>query len=298
MLFFVVDENLNYYCLVMKLILLFISACLASSSLFAQYYFTDIVANAQSSTQYKLLTDAKVKLVKAINYDEKGNVIADLGIEQSIIDGGKKIITKTSIPNSSASTLENNYTDGKLISSTNNNMQTFTTLSTTTTYSYNDKGSIASINSTSTDTAAATGFLAERHTWLYNEKGSPTLMYKIKGQKDTLKVVFTYDEKGNVADERWMKKGQMTEKYYYYYNDIGLLTDVVRFNDRVRKLLPDFVYEYDADANMTKMTQAIMGGTDYLIWEYTYNDKGLKETETCYNRKKQLQGKVVFEYSY
>lgn len=290
--------NLNYYCPVMKLLLFSFCLCLLTSTLFGQYYFTDIVTSAQSETQFKLLIEAKVKQVKAINYDAQGRVIEGFAIEQAVIDGGKKVITKTSVPNSSTSVLENTYANEKLVTSTNSNMQTFTTLSTTTTYTYNDKDRITTIISTSSDTAASTGFLAETHSWQYNDKGNPTLMYKVKGMKDTLKVLITYDEKGNVAEERWTKRGQVTEKYYYYYNEAGLLTDVVRFNDRVRKLMPDFIYEYDSEGTITKMTQAIRGGTDYLVWVYTYNDKGLKETESCYNRKKQLEGKVVYEYSY
>ena len=283
----------------MKILLFVICACMASPALFAQYYFTDIVANNQSAEQYKLLVAAKVKQVKAINYDARGEVVEGFGIEQTIKDNGRKIITKTSIPNSSTSTLENNYADGKLIASTSSNLQTFTTLSTTTNYTYNDKGLITSIASASSDTAASTGTLAETHTWLYNEKGLPTLMYKIKRAKDTLKVVFIYDEKGNVAEEKWTKNGgQITENYYYYYNDAGLLTDVVRFNYLARKLLPDFIYDNDADGKVIKMTQTIGGGTDYLVWKYTYNDKGLKETESCYNKQKHLEGKVVYLYSY
>ncbi len=294
-----VKINLNYYCLVMKILLFVICVCLATPTLFAQYYFTDIVANNQSAEQYKLLVAAKVKQVKAINYDARGETIEGFGIEQTIKNDGKKIVTKTSIPNSSTSILENTYTNGRLITSTNSNLQTFTTLSTTTTYSYNAKGGITSIVSASSDTAASAGILAETHTWSYNEKGLPTLMYKVKGMKDTLKVLFTYDEKGNVAEEKWTKNGgKITENYYYYYNDAGLLTDVVRFNYLARKLLPDFIYDYDTDGKVVKMTQTIGGGTDYLIWKYTYNDKGLKETESCYNKQKQFQGKVMYEYSY
>jgi len=110
--------------------------------------------------------------------------------------------------------------------------------------------------------------------------------------------LFSYDEKGLVAEEKWFKKGKLSETYYYYYSDIGLLTDVVRFNERARKLLPDFIYEYDTDGQIVKMTQTIQGGTDYLVWNYTYNDKGLKETETCYNKQKKLEGKVTYEYGY
>ena len=282
----------------MKRFLGLIICCVVFMSAQGQYYFTDIVANGQSQAQYKLLIAAKVSHVKATSYDAKGVATEGFGIEQDIKDGGKKIVTTTTIPNSSTTILENNYTNGRLVKSMSSNMQTFTTLSATTTYTYTDSGRVSSIVSAASDTAAATGFLAETHLWQYDLKGRPTQMLKIQTGKDTLKVVFTYDEKGYVAEEKWLQKGQLIQTYYYYYSEIGLLTDVVRFNERARKLLPDFIYEYDDDLNIVKMTQAMQDGSGYLVWQYTYNDKGLKESESCYNRQKQLQGKVVYEYSY
>ena len=277
----------------------FIIVCLGLfSTARSQYYFTDIVASSQSEGQYKLMMDAKVKEVKAKSYDAKGDLTEGFEITQVIKDGGKKIITTTKIPSSNTTILENNYAEGRLRTSVSSNAQEFTTLSTTTSYTYNDSGSIASIVSASSDTAAATGFLSETHLWHYDGKGRPTQMLKIKNGNDTLKVLFSYDEKGLVAEEKWFKKGKLSETYYYYYSDIGLLTDVVRFNERARKLLPDFIYEYDTDEQIVKMTQTIQGGTDYLVWNYTYNDKGLKETETCYNKQKKLEGKVTYEYGY
>ena len=49
---------------------------------------------------------------------------------------------------------------------------------------------------------------------------------------------------------------------------------------------------------INKMTQITNGGSNYFIWVYTYNDKGLKQTETCYNKQKQLIGKIDYRYEY
>ena len=40
------------------------------------------------------------------------------------------------------------------------------------------------------------------------------------------------------------------------------------------------------------------GGIDYLTWQYTYNEKGLKAKETCSNKQKQLIGRVEYQYEY
>ena len=282
----------------MKVVLLVITLCIALTSAKCQYYFTDIVSHRQSDFQYKLLLATKVKQVKAASYN--ADTLSDgFSVEQKILNGGKKIITTTVLPNSGTTILENTYSNDKLISSINSIVQPLSTVSTNTTYTYSDQGAILSIISASLDTiTSSAGNFSEKHLWQYNEKNAPTQMLNIKNGGDTTTVLFSYDEKGYVAEEKWMRKGHEAEHYYYYYNEDGLLTDVVRFNHVAKKLLPDFVYEYDDNARIVKMTQVIKGGTDYLVWKYTYNDNGLKTTESCFNKKKELEGKVVYEYGY
>ena len=283
----------------MKVVLFAFGLFVAITSAKSQYYFTDIVSHRQSDYQYKQLIAAKVTHMQAVSYGKDSTTVSTtFTLEQDIIDGGKKVITKTTLANSGTTIIENNYRNDQLIISLNSIVQPLSTVVTKTAYTYSDQGEILSIVSNSLDTIASVSGFSERHIWQYNDKNKPTKMLNIKNNSDTLTVLFTYDEKGNVAEEKWFRKGQTIEKYYYYYDNDGLLTDVVRFNDRVGKLLPDFVYEYDDNANIIKMTQTIKGGTDYFIWKYTYNDKNLKATESCYTRKNELQGKVVYEYSF
>jgi len=265
----------------------------------SQYYFTDIVSHRQSDYQYKQLVAAKVTHMKAVSYGKDSTTISKtFSLEQNIMDGGKKVIAKTTLANSGTTIIENNYNNSQLVTSLNSIVQPLSTITTKTEYLYSDQGTILAIISNSMDTIASVSGFSEKHLWQYNHKNKPTQMLNIKNNKDTLKVSFSYDEKGNVAEEKWNRSGAVIENYYYYYDEDGLLTDVVRYNNRVRKLLPDFVYEYDENANIIKMTQTIKGGTDYFIWKYTYNDKNLKATESCYTRKNELQGKVVYAYSY
>ncbi|MFP5042129.1 hypothetical protein [Parasediminibacterium sp. JCM 36343] len=275
---------------------LFLIVCSLAISAHGQYYFTDIVAQQQSAQQYKLLVSKKIKEVKAVGYDPNEEITPGFSIEQTIKGDGKKIVTKTAIQGSSTTVLVNEYANGKLMNSISSNVKDQTTVETTTVYTYNRNGSIASIATNSSDTAVTATNNSEIHIWQYNEHNIPSQMLRIKSGHDTMRIVFTYDEKGYLAEEKWQKNGQITENYYYYYNDAGLLTDVVRYNSMARKLLPDFIYEYDADGKVVKMIQSIKGGTDHLTWRYDYNENGLRQTENCYSKQNQFVGKVVYQY--
>ncbi len=263
----------------------------------SQYYFTDIISHQQSEEQYKLLITSRVKEMRAKSYDGSENLSTTFSIQQNIKDGGKKIITKTIVSNSGTNILNNDYNDsGKLITSISSNIRSHTTVSTSTRYTYTLTGTIASILSYSSDTAAASSSLTEIHFWDYNVLGMPKSMLRVKNTKDSLRIYFTYDEKGNVGEEKWVSDGHTIENYYYYYNKDNKLTDVVRYDYYSKKLLPEFIYEYDLDGRVSKMTQTVKGGTNFYIWKYDYNEKGLKASERCYNRKHLLEGKIVYEY--
>jgi len=120
-------------------------------------------------------------------------------------------------------------------------------------------------------------------------------MRKIKNGKDTMMVAFVLDEKGNVAEEQWKRNNKTMETFYYYYNEKNALTDVVKYNSLAKKLLPDFVFEYDDNGRVIKTIQTTKAG-NYLIWLTTYLPNGLKQAEECFNKQKQFSGKVVYQY--
>lgn len=99
-----------------------------------------------------------------------------------------------------------------------------------------------------------------------------------------------------MLEETWKRKEKEIEKYYFYYNDKKQLTDIVRFNSIANKLLPDYVYTYTDAGNLSEMMQVPRSGNNYVVWKYTYNDKGLKLTDNCYSKNKILLGTVAYVY--
>ena len=91
-------------------------------------------------------------------------------------------------------------------------------------------------------------------------------------------------------------KGKGLETYYYYYDAKKQLTDIVRFNARLRKFFPDFIFEYDGVGRISQMTQVSMGSGSYIVWKYSFNDKGLKLEEAGFDKEKKLVGKMVYSY--
>ena len=86
------------------------------------------------------------------------------------------------------------------------------------------------------------------------------------------------------------------ETYYYYYDSKNRLSDIVRYNARLKKLIPDYLYEYDDKGRTTQATQVSMSSASYLIWKYSYNEKGLKIKEEGYDKAKNLVGRIVYTY--
>lgn len=160
-------------------------------------------------------------------------------------------------------------------------------------YEYNADGNISTISTTSDD-AFMNSHSTEVHKWMYKDN-MPAQMLRIKDKLDTTLVTFTL-EGGNIAQEIWKRKGHVAETYYYYYNTKKELSDIVRFNIRVRKMLPDFVYEYDEAGHIVQMMQVPNGSSDYMVWKYRYNTNGLKQSEFLFNKQQQQVGRIEYKY--
>ena len=131
-------------------------------------------------------------------------------------------------------------------------------------YTYNDSNQLVSITSNSSDTTNFSNQL-EEHLWEY-KNGSVNRMLRIKNKKDTTYVNFKLDEKGNVVEEQSIRKGVPVDAVYYYYDDNNRLTDIVRFNNKVKRLLPEYMFEYSSKNQVIQKITVPGNSSQYLIW--------------------------------
>ncbi len=274
----------------MKSVLILL-CCMVCISSYSQYYFNDIVSTQNSNDQYKLLRTHKIKKIKAISFEADNSITDGFLLEEEISIDGKRITLNTNTSGGKASITNRTYELGKLKRTLSNSNG----IETKTEYSYTDKGQVQRILFTTTDTAMKY-VSVEAHEWLYNETGQPVSMLRIKNKLDTTVIELTKDEKGLVVEEHWKKKKRNLETYYFYYDTKNNLTDIVRYNSRLKKLLPDYMYEYDGSGRISQMTQVSMSSSSYIVWKYTYTEKGLKQTESGYDKSKKLIGKIEYGY--
>lgn len=257
----------------------------------AQYYFNDLISIRQGNDQYKIWRAQKIATIKTISYEPDNSITEGFSVTQEISRDGKKV-TITTQTNNQTSVTTNTYDLGVLKRTQTNNKN----ISNKTDYSYDAQGRISVVTLSTIDTFM-NSTLSEVHQWFYDEYGAPLSMLKIKNLTDTVTVQFIKDEQGNIGEEKWKKNGRTIESYYYYYNANRQLTDIVRYNSKLKKLLPDFVYEYNAANQPTQMTQFSLGSNNYFVWKYKYNEKGLKTEEICSDKSKLQVGKIEYQYT-
>ena len=254
-----------------------------------QYYFNDIVTTKQTNKQYKLLKDNNIQLVTAKSFEADGTPGEGFALTQQLKEGSTVIVT-TSEHSGSGKTISTSWYNNNRIRKT---LDSSDNIKSTTTYTYNNND-VVSITTLTEDVFMNNSF-TEVHQWIY-DNGTPIKMLLIKNSVDTTTIDLIKDSVGNIGEERWFKKGRKMETYLYYYNAKNNLTDIVRYNIRAQRLLPDFIFEYDDKGVLTQSIQVPQSSADYLIWQYIYNSNGLKQQERCFTKSKQPVGKI--EYSY
>jgi hypothetical protein len=275
----------------MKHSFLFSLVLLLTTQSMSQYYFNDIVATKQSNSQHELLKSNGIRKVKITNKESDNSVDEGFKVEQEINKDVSIIVT------TSASTLGSS----KLISyflpnGISKTEEVANGVNNTVDYIYNETGLLQKITSHTIDTSMNSKS-TELHEWFYTSNNLPLQMFKIKNNTDTTVINFILDEKGLVTEEHWVRKGKNMESYYYYYNEQNKISDIVRYNSRVKKMLPDFMYEYNDNGTLKQMIQVLAGGSNYNTWTYTYLSNGLKEKEYCYDKQKKFIGAIEYNYS-
>jgi hypothetical protein len=265
---------------------------LAFFSAKSQYYYKDILLTRQNQENWKLYHDLKVKEVDLQSLEASNEETPGFFCIQSVSPDFSEVLTYTKSANMPASSMTTFYDgSGRPIRS----VDTSDTYQSTTEYFYNETGEISTLvnNSVETDNQVAA---TEKHIWNYDGNG-PRQMVKIKGGSDTTIVNLVKDEKGNIIEEKAVRSGLSLPSVYYYYDNEGRLTDIVRYNQKAGRLLPDYVFEYQ-NGRISSRLMVPAGSTDYQKWIFTYNSNGLKASETCYDKKRQVVVKINYTYSF
>ncbi|MDQ3682231.1 MAG: hypothetical protein M3352_04050 [Bacteroidota bacterium] len=257
----------------------------------AQYYYTDIIGTKETAAIMKLYQQNKVSHVVLNSFDADGMKSEGFYVEQFFSSSIRtlKTITRSGDNNESILTTHINA-NAQVVKTTDSSVA----LVSTTQYSYNTAGNLISILSASKDSTNAM-MQIEEHKWEY-EGDRIVRMLRIKNSIDTSIVQFKSDGNGNVIEETSVRKGIKSDPALYYYDEQNRLTDVVRFNNKARRLLPLFMFEYSLANQVIQKITVPGNSSNYLIWRYQYGTNGLKIKEAVYNKQKELKGKIEYQY--
>lgn len=259
----------------------------------AQYYYKDIVGTKESTDRIDAYRRNNVQSVELKSYTINNTPIDNLSVQQVFSPAAKTLLTITKTDYLPPSYLTTFFDEqGRILKTTDSTAG----LVNTTVYGYTPQGQIAAIATRFGDKLAA--LQTDEHLWQYDEQGRTRQMLRIKNNRDTSVVRFQLDDNGNVIEEQETRRFIKEEPFYYYYDAKNRLTDIVRYNKKAARLLPEQMFEYSVKNNLIQRTTIPQNSSDYLVWRYRFNEGGLKTREDIYNKEKELTGKVEYIYTY
>ena len=257
----------------------------------AQYFYKDIWNPQQLTKEMSILKNEKIRTISVKSFEDNGEPSEGFFCEKKIDKDYSLSETMTRSLVTSQSLLATHFNTKGFITKTTDSTESSIS---TTEYFYNDNDKIIAVK-TFTKSEDDAGGIEETHNYSYNPGGMLQAMNREKNNAEMSTVNFKVDEKGNVIEEEERFKNGSSKKYFYYYDDKNRLTDIVHYNDRAKRLLPDYMYEYNSIGQIRQMI-SIEEGSGYYIWKYTYNDKGLRETEKCLSKERKLLGSIQYVY--
>lgn len=263
----------------------------------AQYYYQDIINTARTEANFDLLKQNKITIQLVQSFDANQESDNDFRCQRELQNNYRQLRSITTSRATGYSVMTSYFSArGKLtktVDSTRNIITTIIYLRNT-----NDtSGKLREVYLTSLEPKSKYKF-TETHRYEYDDAGNVSKMIHFRGDRieDSTTVTFTLDSLGLVTEEIETGKGARGQRLYYKYNDQGLLTDIVRYSPTRQKMLPDYIFDYDAQNRIGAMTTVNGETASYTIWRYTYDAQNLPLQEECYGKKKELLGTVRYKY--
>ncbi len=259
---------------------------------FCSILYKDILSVKQLFTDQQTYKEHRIRTIDVHSFESDEQPSKDFFCEKKISKDYRQMDTYTKSTLNGKSLLSSYFDNkGYLIKSEDSSDLSVSV----STYQYDVNGNLLSITSISrsNDDDYVTS-MKEVHQFTYNDNGQPQKMLLIKNQKDTTETDFIEDNKGNITDEIEVALGG--RHFYYYYDDKNRLTDIVRFNTVKNRLLPDFIFNYNDQGQLSEMVISQEGvNPNYYTWKYVYDD-GLRIKEKCFSKAKALLGYLEYEY--
>jgi YD repeat-containing protein len=257
-----------------------------------QYYFRDLASHQENFEKYSRLKKARVISSTVTSYEPNGAPSEGFSLRQQCNAGYTQVKTIMEVPFSGRMAMTNYYTaEGLLYRTTDSGYQTFTRYE----YAYDTARRLVSI----VQRAQAAGektVTEETHRWEYDQRGFPLRMVKKRDGGDSTVIALVTDDAGRVLEEYAVSNGTPGEKTYYYYDDAGRLTDIVRYNARAGKLVADMMFDYDDQGRVKQRSSLEQGALAYSTWIIIYNEQGLVSEEKFYDTQKKLAGRMAYQY--
>ena len=261
----------------------------------SQFYYNDILSTEELNLRMKNYRDNKINSVNATAFSSEGVKNTDFIELQEIKENGRLLKISSFSENIKTTVLYRFDDNGRLINQTDSAANGAKSVFD---FKYDNAGKLMSVLNKVSDPDNGVR-VTEDHYWLYNSSGKPEKMWKIVNKKDSTLYLFSLDERNNVADEIETRNKIRRDSVLYYYDAQNRLSDIVRYNKKAGRLLPDFMFEYD-DKN--RVVQKISTVTDvriaYIIWRYQFDERGLKVKEALFNRYKQQTGRIEYRYTF
>ena len=278
----------------MKKALFLLLPLISLTSLNAQYYYQDVIVTNEITQRMATLNREKVRSITATGYDQRGAKSSDFNEWQDVLENGRLL----KVTSRNGTVVERHYysfdEEGKLVSLRDSARG----IETITKYSYASPGVLTNVSMKVNDSLQEFSKTEERR-WIYDANGRLVSMLRIVNGTDSSTYNFKVDEAGNVIEEQLYRITQSAEPMYYYYDEDRRLTDVVRYHKILKRLLPDFMFEYDENDNVIQRISVVSAtNSEYVTWRYIYDSRGLKTKDVLFDKEKRMSGRIDYAYSF
>lgn len=268
-------------------ILLLISGTLFTQ---AQFYYKDFISSYLAASDQLAYKNAKVRTIQLNSFEANGLPSEDFFCEKRISKDYKKSILYSRIGLTGKQLLENYFNEnGQLIRTYDSSEFSVTE----TDFSYNEKGTLLSTRSDSrSNDDDFVNHVIEVHEYHYDINNRLTDMIRIKNGSDSIIISLSVDENNLVTMEKDTRTNSL---YYYYYDELGRMTDITHFNETTYKMVADYIYVYNSDGSISQLTTTEAGADNFVVWKYKY-ENGLRIAERLFDKEGNLIGKIEYQY--